>query len=487
MSLPARVVGVAPRRVARVRRSGVGQTVVDTANNTAGAFGVNLQEQGQSLANSLVAQLPAPVLSAVTSAQSYISQGTPAINLAEALASGKSVSALEVVGAVGATVGLVNPIAGAAIVAMGTIAVEFQNLLQSIFQAVGLYEPPLPTYVFNGLLRAQDTVPYAPFAMNSSGGQMFYDPVWIALPDWLSMQKFMWHGDKNHMAPVTGGFPGSGTNDGTAGVHTMKESYLAGFLNIALAAQMKPIDQWAWLYSWVPGGGGGGNWVKGVPTPAKPSALDPTQPHNIEGQSIFPSSVFHQNAPGSFEEYFNKLLILNLTYWANGQPFMPVRTLLYGAATAWNSMHDGPYSGATPCVAGSSNSICYLPLDGGDQNDPRVQASKSGQAQMTVGGSFGGADIGGFGTTIEWILGPAGAFADPSTTLQKSPPLGINTGPFRSSIQSALDTPQKVVAVSAGVAAAGVTAATLYSFASGQTLGALVSEGLSALRAFFLE
>src|ERR1700759_2487160 len=124
MSLPARVVGRGPRR--RIGRLGLGDagntlvTAGQQAQAVAGKFGVDLNAVGPATAQGLLAQLPSPVQTAVNNAGSYIAQGAPAISVAEALASGKSVTALEVVGAVGATVGLVNPIAGAAVVAMGT-------------------------------------------------------------------------------------------------------------------------------------------------------------------------------------------------------------------------------------------------------------------------------------------------------------------------------------------------------------------------------
>jgi hypothetical protein len=427
-------------------------------------LGIAVSATATAQAQDLLQQLPPDIQNAISAGGTYIAQGKPAFDLAAALASGQSVTAVQVVGAVGAVAGMINPLAGAAVVAMGTIAVEFQNLLQGVFQLLGLYDKPSPAAIFNGLLRTDETIPYIPII--NPDGTLTYDPTWVHVDTWQQLQDFFFYGTKYHKAPSRYQFPGPGGGDQET--HTLKENNLFGLLSLALSMNMTPLEQWANSVgvatgSWVGGDGQGGK--NGVTyKPGDPTKIDPNSEDLSPSVMRRPVKAFRQVDPASFEGYFNKLLILNLQYWANGQPFLPVRSLLYGAATAWNKSHVGPFKLAGQCspdhvVAGVQ---CWAPLDPENRNDPRViafNAGKTANAQNTnlVGSTWEG-------STIELVLGPVGSFADPSTTLTDAAPLGINDGAYNGPVSTA----STVTAVAIGVPAAAVVGSVVYSLAMGK-------------------
>ena len=114
----------------------------------------------------------------------------------------------------------------------------------------------------------------------------------------------------------------------------------------------------------------------------------------------------------AFDKYFSALLAKDIEYWANAQPYIPVRTLLSGAAQAWNLSHS------------SSKTVTYPPTPG-----------KSGILEPVV----------------SQILGPVGVYATQGTTAgaNNEPPLTINLGPAIAvpvpPKPAALATPQKVI------------------------------------------
>lgn len=130
--------------------------------------------------------------------------------------------------------------------------------------------------------------------------------------------------------------------------------------------------------------------------------------------------------PNAFDRFFYTLLAEDIEYWANAQPYIPVRALLAGAAQVWNLSHSSSQTDVYPPTPGTSGIL-----------EP----------------------------VVSQILGPTGVYATEGTSAQNvnnEPPLTISLGSANGTTTAApgtLSTGGKValsVAVVAGSASAGV-------------------------------
>jgi hypothetical protein len=132
--------------------------------------GISFDAQGQiQLPNpaQIVAYLPPGFLAlgnqaigAVQTAMGAIQGAAPALGLIGAIAGGGAPDPQMAIGALSATVALINPVAGAVVGAAGELALVLENAAQSLFQSLGLISPPPVTYPFHGGIKRGDPVPW---------------------------------------------------------------------------------------------------------------------------------------------------------------------------------------------------------------------------------------------------------------------------------------------------------------------------------------
>jgi hypothetical protein len=213
--------------------------------------------------------------------QTAAADASPAIALASTVAAGKTPNESQIVGALSATAGMINPIAGAMIGAMGAGLLGFESALQGLFTALGLYGPPAPEYHYHGFLRIGiDPPPYS-----KADTALWVDVSTLAKFDDITIRN-------KPFGPYP---PLSGYVDPNM-VNLFGKAYRQLMPQAAQAAEM------------------------GV-------ANDPN-----EVKSLYVVST-------DFERYFYPLFLRNMQYWANAQPSIPPKKLLQAAATLWNSSH----------------------------------------------------------------------------------------------------------------------------------------------------
>ena len=121
----------------------------------------------------------------------------------------------------------------------------------------------------------------------------------------------------------------------------------------------------------------------------------------------------HNNL-NAFEKYFLPILLQDLEAWANGSGFVPTRTLLGQAVSAWNASH------------GSSPSITYQPVDYGTSgylNNPIPSMILGAQGDLNM------------------------------TTLTQSAPISVNLGPSQIATSNpAASAARKLVSILGAVA-----------------------------------
>jgi hypothetical protein len=295
--------------------------------------------------------LPTSVQAALSTGQSYLAQGQPAFNLASTIASGGTPTGQQLILGLAAVAGAINPLAGAMLAVAGEAAVFVAGAFQSLYTALGLYTTPPPTWVYVGLLRLQvDPLPFPPLADGT------IDPAWMSFLPVSALTCNIASDVQDFGLPCV--IPPNIPNTYSPDVDSATRN--TPYLNLLATALTRLTPQP------VPGG-----------TP-----------------------------PTAFEQYFNALLVQNLTYWANGQPFVPVRSLLAGTVTAWNASHGGP-------------AVLFQP---GTTAEPfGISPSQYVLAPL-------GASTAVYASTITWILSPIGGEVDGnSSILGDSPALPINS------------------------------------------------------------
>jgi hypothetical protein len=355
--------------------------------------------------------LPTNIQSAIATGQTYIQNGIPAFDLASTIGSGGVPSSQQVVLGLAAVAGAINPIAGGIMLAAGEAIEGVGQAFQSVFTALGLYSPPTPAWAYVGLIRyGIDPIPYPPQA----GGAV--DPAWMTFPSFFNIPNLALNTPPNMPAPYQPDAASSVRNGPFIGIlsagymrQTPPDSTTLGEVNAHVDSS-------------------GDKLIPGKPGDGYPYlALATLQPY----------------APTHFEQYFNTLLIQNLTYWANGNPFLPVRTLLGAAQGVWNAANTGAQ-------------VCFQP---GTVDWP-----------FGVNGSIPPYQQ--YGSTIPWLLGPSGGLTDNLTpTLSDNPQLCVTApnGPGVTSATVAPGAPPANVAASVAAVPIGVGLGVVaYSLALGQ-------------------
>lgn len=230
-----------------------------------------------------------PIRNALASGYAAVNSLMPAYNLATKIASGGVPNEQETIAAMAGLATAINPIAGAAVLAAGEIAIGFEEGAEALLKGLGLisdYPQPVP-YV--GLIQKGKPLPAGPS-----------DPLWIP---WISFAR--WWYPPNEGGTATAWLPGLKGTPWSTGIPALSQG--TGSLVIQnLMAAMKFTS---------------------------PNASQ--QPGNSFGSALL---MTPQPANG-FEAFLIPVMQKNIEYWANANPYIDPRLLLGAAKTAWNQLH----------------------------------------------------------------------------------------------------------------------------------------------------
>lgn len=247
---------------------------------------------GQNLQSLLSQNLSPDALNALQpEAKAYLQQGLslvsdlgPTYNLIDTVAQGGEVSPQQAITALAGAATLVNPLAGAAVMAAGELATGFESVLQDL-GLVSETAKPVPYY---GLIPSGDQLP------SGGPGSVKPDPTWRTWPQFA----FYWW-DQIANAEARGWQQGILAPEGSPPAQMTPQSLVIfGLMNSLEHTQGTP-----------PGLGR----AKAVP---------------LKGPS-----------GNAFEKFLAPMLQANVEAWANGSPFVDPRQLLLSAIEAWNDKH----------------------------------------------------------------------------------------------------------------------------------------------------
>jgi hypothetical protein len=232
----------------------------------------------------LLALMPTSVQASIQAGVSIYGDLGPTISLAQTVSGGGAPSEQAVIGGLAAAASCINPIAGAALAAAGEAILGGEALMQSLFDAWGLYSHPRLVQCCG--LRVAGSIPYPP------------DPKGVRPPDWTWVQ-YQTPSDLIH-GHIFGLKPGEVCAADPTGNGSLMFSWLLWALTILV-----PQDP----------------YVVGVNAQSAASGHNPPIPTN------------------PFDVYFAHLLRADLEAWANCNAFIPPRQLLMAAQLAWNQTH----------------------------------------------------------------------------------------------------------------------------------------------------
>jgi hypothetical protein len=247
-------------------------------------------------------------ISAVQGAMGVIQGAAPAIGLVETIAAGSAPDPQMVVGALSATVALVNPVAGAIVGAVGEALIGLQSAAQSLFQALGLISPPPVTYAFRGGINLSKHEPI-PYGRDD--------------PNWKEWGYFA--------------SPAGFSSNGLPYVYTWQnilsqENAASATSNFYMESLLYAINRY--------------------------------------GEMPQPNYQIGPTGSNDFEKFFFEMLRKDFENWWNANPSIPPRDLLMGAASIWNHTHqpDGAitYSSGNATRGGVNDPIAWLLSQWGD-------------------------------------------------------------------------------------------------------------------------
>jgi hypothetical protein len=317
------------------------------------------------------------------SVQATINQGLstygslqPAIALATKIGSSGVPTELEAAAAVSAAASAISPIAGAAMAAASSVILGAETLMRAFFDALGLYDHPRQVPMCGLIPRG--SIPSGPD-----------DPNWIHLDTPSALHDYLYGSQRFRGQNVVLDW-GGGSDATKASLYT---EWLTAALDI-----LHPDDT------------------------AQPG------PETTIG-----------TAP-DFERYFAALLKNDLERWANCNPYIPPRQLLFAAQIAWNQSHVPP-------------TVSFQPHDWPPDPDTSLISS---------------------------LLGNLG---DPAFGGQRSTPLDINTMSAPATAPSTA--PKKAATVVVAAPATIALGTLLYAWATGRSADAVLQHLWSGTKSFF--
>lgn len=282
--------------------------------------GVGADVSQEDLATLLQNNLTPDALNAITpSIRSALDTGfqiagdlTPAYNLIDKVASGQTPSPQDAVAGLAGAATAINPLAGAAVLAAGEIALGAQQAVEDLLKGLGLISDAPKPVACVGLLKKGSPVP------SGGPGSLHPDPLWMVWNDfarwWYPPSGATDYGWAPGSAPPPRGLsPGEGCTP-TAG-----------------AAVVDMIMHGLWY----------------------------TSPNHDQhpGSSRDTGLVITPTPANAFEAFLLPMMQKDIENWANANPYIDPRALVLAAMKAWNNKHPS-----------SSSDITYAPTEYGDAN-----------------------------------------------------------------------------------------------------------------------
>jgi hypothetical protein len=227
----------------------------------------------------LLQLMPPSVQATINQGMSTYGALTPAIDLAGTVSSGGTIDEAATAAAVSAAASFIGgPVAGAALAAASSVILGAESLMRAFFDLLGLYDHPKNVSMC-GLIPT-GSIPAGP-----------NDPNWVHLDSPTAIHEYLFGPQKFRSGNVV--------LDWGTQVDSAKASLYTEWLTAAL----------------------------GILYPNDPYVEGPERTIGV--------------AP-DFERYFATLLRNDLERWANCNPYIPPRQLLFAAQAAWNQSHSAP-------------------------------------------------------------------------------------------------------------------------------------------------
>jgi hypothetical protein len=242
------------------------------------------------------------VRAAINKGAELAKDAAPVITMVNLATSGHEPSPAQVIAGISGVIGMINPLAGAVVFAMGTIMLGMQAAANGLFVSLGLQHViHTNEVVIGGVIPSRHSTPAAPIV--NADGSVYFDALWL---HWESL------------IPVVGG-----------GYVAMNRLTSETDLN----TDIRPAaDAPMWNIFW-------------VLAPNRPGNFSPGYPE------VLPQFPTPQN---DFEKFFYPMLKKNMEHWYNANPYVPPRDLLDKARAVWNMLHSA--SPARTYVPNESNS-----------------------------------------------------------------------------------------------------------------------------------
>ena len=331
------------------------------------------------------AALTPDMQAALADGMAIASDLTPTYALINGVANGKPPSAQATVNALAGAATAVNPLAGAAVMAMGTLMAGVTDAVNGVMKSLGFeHTEPLPSSLLGGIPLGVRTIPSAP----SKTG--YVDPTWQT---WAQLQ-----------APV---------------------SKPLSLITVTVPAYYGPIVEYVIGYN-TPQNAGDVQVFKVMVALAGAKGWT----GNLRDESV-PDLSLPTNA---FEKAFFPVLQKDLEYFWNGNPFVSPRTLLLKFAQAWNDLHQVSTSDLTysPAESKSANIGSWI-LSGatdpaGKRGSPlTINMGPRVQPPATVKVMTAGTSSSGLRTLAATILHVPPTNAGPAQVLHVHPVTGAVT------------------------------------------------------------
>lgn len=213
---------------------------------------------------------------------------TPAYAFVDKLAKGGSPDPQMTVAALAGAATVVNPIAGAAMMAAGELAIGVEAGLESLLKGLGLISDAPKPVQYVGLIPKGAPVP------SGGPGSMHPDPLWMT---WDKFARWWW--------------PPSGATD-YGWFPTAGQVGIAPIQSVAAGVAENLIHS-MWM--------------------ASPNYQQ--RPGNSRDTGL----VVNPAPRNGFEAFLIPLMEKNLENWANANPYVDPRALLFAAIKAWNDKH----------------------------------------------------------------------------------------------------------------------------------------------------
>jgi hypothetical protein len=217
----------------------------------------------------------------------------PAYALIDKIGSGGTPDPQMTVAALAGAATAINPVAGAAIMAAGELAIGVGAGLEALFKGLGLISDAPKAVPFTGLIQKGAPVP------SGGPGSLHPDPIWQT---WDQFARWWW---PQGGATDYGWYPTAGRTD-IAPIQSQA----------AMVAENTIHQMWA-----------------GSPTYR-------ATPGNSRNKGL----VVQPTAKNAFESFLLPIMKKNLENWANANPYVDPRGLTLAAIQAWNDKHQ-PSSG----------------------------------------------------------------------------------------------------------------------------------------------